>query len=57
MLLTYLLTDETEAAVVSSAFKGLPQNWVKGLVAVSEGRGGVTGDSEGSDVDLWVKYV
>lgn len=52
MFLRYLFADETEAAVVSSAFKGLTQNWVKGLVAVSEGRGGVTRDSKGSNVDL-----
>lgn len=57
MFLRYLFADETEAAVISSAFKGLPQNWVKGLVAVSESRSGVTRDSKGSNVDLWVKYV
>lgn len=52
MFLRYLFADETEAKVLSSAFKGLPQNWVKGLVAVSEGGGGVTRDSKGSNVDL-----
>lgn len=50
MFLGHLLTDEAEA--VSGAFKGLPENWVKGLVAVPEGRGGVTRNSKGSDVDL-----
>lgn len=52
MFLSYLFADKTEATILSSAFKGLPQNWVKGLVAVSEGGGGVTRDSKGSNVDL-----
>lgn len=52
MLLKYLFADETEATIISGAFKGLPQNWVKGLVAVSESRSGVTRDSKGSNIDL-----
>lgn len=53
----YLLADEAEAAVLPDALVGLPQHRVKGLVAVSECRGGVTRDSEGSNVNLWeMKY-
>lgn len=53
----YLLADYAEAAVLSDALVGLPQHRVKGLVAVSERRRGVTRDSEGSNVNLWeVKY-
>lgn len=48
----YLLTDEAEAPVLSDALVGLPQHRVKGLVAVSERRSGVTGDGEGSNVNL-----
>lgn len=51
-LLRYLLTDVAEAAVLSDAFKGLPKHRVKGLVAVSEHRSGVTRDCKGSDVNL-----
>lgn len=52
MLRFYLLTDEAEAPVLPHTLVGLPQNRVKGLVAVSERRSGVTGDSEGSNVNL-----
>lgn len=52
IFLRYLLADEAEAAVFSGAFKGFTQNWVKGLVAVSEGRSGVTRNSEGSNIYL-----
>lgn len=48
----YLLADDAEAAVLSDALVGLPQHRVKGLVAVSERRRGVTRDSEGSNVNL-----
>lgn len=48
----YLFTDEAEAPVLSDTLVGLPQHRVKGLVAVSERRRGVTGDSEGGHVNL-----
>lgn len=48
----HLLTDVAEAPVLSDALIRLPEHWVKGLVAVSECRRGVTRDSEGSDVNL-----
>lgn len=49
----YLLADETEAPVLSDALKGLPQHRVEGFVAISERRGGVTGDGECSNVNLY----
>ena len=48
----YLLADEAEAAVLPDALEGLSQQRVEGFVVVPERRGGVTGDSKGSDVNL-----
>lgn len=52
LFLRYLLADEAEAAVLPDALVRFPQHRVEGLVAVPEGGGGVTGDGEGSDVNL-----
>lgn len=49
---TDLFTDEAEAPVLSSTFKGLSKDRVEGLVAVPEGSDGVTRDGEGSNVHL-----
>lgn len=48
----YLLADEAEAAVLPDALVRLTQHRVEGFVAVPERRRGVTGDREGSDVNL-----
>lgn len=50
--MTDLFADEAKAAVVPHALVRLPQDGVEGLVAVSEGGGGVARDGEGGDVDL-----
>lgn len=48
----YLLTDETETSILSDTLKGFPQNWVEGLIAISERCSGITGNSKGSNVNL-----
>lgn len=48
----HLLADEAETSVFSDALERLAQHRVEGFVAVPEGGGGVTGDGEGSDVNL-----
>lgn len=48
----YLLTNEAETSILSDALVGLPQHRVKGLIAVSECCSGVTGNGEGSNVNL-----
>lgn len=48
----YLLTDEAKTSILSDALIGFPQHRIKGLIAVSERRSGITRNSKGSNVDL-----
>lgn len=49
---SYLLTDVAEALVLSHTFVGLPQEWIKGLVAVAVVSCSIARDGKGTYVDL-----